>query len=84
MHNDQLSTEIIEYFHAANEDNLYKKVGLRDRQIRHPSEVNGAEGKLHATSINKLSGDQSILFLQKVKSKVKVYVSKVVRTLRTK
>ena len=45
--------------------------------------VNGAEGKLHATSINKLSGDQSILFLQKVKSKVKVYVSKVVRTLRT-
>ena len=49
-----------------------------------PSEVNGAEGKLHATSINKLSGDQSILFLLKVKSKVKVYVSKVGRTLRTK
>ena len=36
LHNDQLSTEIIEYFHAANEDNLYKKVGLRDRQICHP------------------------------------------------
>ena len=82
MHNDQLSTEIIEYFQQTRiictkrSHYVIAKFAIRGKW--------SGERKLHATSINKLSGDQSILFLQKVKSKVKVYVSKVVRTLRTK
>ena len=81
MHNDQLSTEIIEYFQQTRiictkrSAYVIAKFAIRGKW---------SGEKLHATSINKLSGDKSILFHQKVKSKVKVYVSKVVRTLRTK